>query len=95
MRNKKLANKQDLADQALYVAGEALSVMRSAIDAEDCSLRDLNTILATCSKVYREVMNDIAKEMEAEASEKESSKEEVFGNTINALLEKVSKPVND
>jgi regulator of protease activity HflC (stomatin/prohibitin superfamily) len=84
-------NKEELASTALEVATEALNALDMSIKSQDCSIRDLNSILSTCSKVYREIKNDIAAEQKATQVEEEENKEEVLGQTIQKLLSDVNQ----
>jgi hypothetical protein len=84
-------NKEELASTALEVATEALNALDMSIKSQDCSIRDLNSILSTCSKVYREIKNDIAAEQKAAQVEEEENEEEVLGQTIQKLLSDVNQ----
>jgi hypothetical protein len=91
---KKATNREELAEMSLDTANEALLCLNQAIKSDELPIRDLNSIVATCSKIYREIRNEIAAEekrnLAEQKAEVEEQKEEMFGETMKNLLQDIN-----
>jgi hypothetical protein len=87
-----LKQKEELANQALEVAKEALESLQSL--AGECSVRDLVSIFNSSIKAHRELASDIVEMTSQEpASEKLLAKE--FDGRVAQLLSTIDKKGKD
>lgn len=88
---RKATNREELAEVSLGIANEALNALDMAIRSQDCSIRDLNSIVSTCSKIYREIRTEVQAEAKKLADVEEDQKEQEFGDAISQLLVEISE----
>lgn len=92
MKNKEelLAQKVKLANDALDLAKDSLSDLRSCMG--ECGVRDLVQIFNSAVKAHRDLSADIISAEEIESkSERELAKDKEYTSKVDDLLRKLSQ----